>query len=402
MAKPKKPTKATDTSVPRVLLMIETSTGYGRGLLEGIGRWISEHRRWSIHFEERGLQAPLPRWIKGWQGDGVISRTTTLAMGRQLQGLNLPMVELLGTTRAQPAKVHADNAAAGRMAAEHLIDCGLREFGFFGFVSSWWIVMFREGFCSVFEDRGHACHIYPWPSQSKSPADYWDNSHNARVIRWLESLPRPIGIFAANSFHARCLLNACRDAGIAVPDEIAVMGANNDEGLCSVSDPPLTAIDQDLTRIGYEAATMLDGMMSTGSRSEEVLWIPPRDVVVRQSTNILAVDDADLVQAIRFIREHACRGIDVSDVVDQVPLSRRVLERRFKQSLNRTPKQEILRVKIKKAKFLIAQSDRSIESVAQQSGFSSFRHFAEIFRREVGMTPRAYRRLRQNRSATFP
>lgn len=395
--KRKKPTKVTVGSVPRVLLLIETSTGYGRDLLEGIGRWINEHRRWSIYFEERGLQTPLPRWVKGWHGDGVISRTATPAMARCLRGLRLPVVELLGMRRVEPAKVHADNAAAGRLAAEHLLNCGLREFAFFGFTDSWWIVMFREGFCRKLEERGHACHIYPRSPRSQHLADCWDDTHNSLVIKWLEKLPRPVGIFAANSFHARNILNACRDAGIMVPDEIAVMGASDDQALCVVSDPPLSTIDLDPTRIGYEAAASLERMMTKASRSEEVLWIPPRDVVARQSTNILAVDDADLAQTIRFIREHACRGIDVSDVVSAVPLSRRVLERRFRRYLNRTPKQEILRVRMEKAKLLIAQSDLSIEAVAKRSGFTGFRHFAEVFRREVGMTPLAYRRLWRNR-----
>jgi LacI family transcriptional regulator len=384
--------------IPEVLLLIETTGGYGRGILEGIGQYLREHGPWSIFFEERSIEEPPPHWLKNWRGDGVIARTATPILHRRLRATGLPRVELLGLKANDPAKVHGDNLVGGRMAAEHLLECGLRHFGFFSCIEAWWIAHFREGFCRTLTERGFSCNVYS-PAKGKSGlVPHWEESQHRKFERWLQSLPHPSGIFSPSNDNARIALEFCRRLNIAVPEEVAILGAGEDPAICSVSTPPLSSIDFDSKRIGYQAAALLDRLMAGTAPPKKVLWIPPTHVVMRQSTDIIAIDDPDLAAAIRFIRHYACRGIDVSAVARAVSLSRRGLERRFRQFLGRTPKDEILRVQIDQAKILLTDSFFPIESVAKKSGFAAFRHFAEVFRRETGRTPRAYRRTQRYQS----
>jgi len=383
--------RAEARAIPQVLLLIEASTAYGRAILEGVGRYVHEHGPWSIYFEERGQEDPPPRWIGNWRGDGVISRTATPAVDRWLKAMRLPTVELLGDRAVSLAKVHGDNRAGGRLAAEHLLSGGLRHFAFFSFGDAWWIDALREGFREVLSAAEHSLHVYQQASRGKGLVPHWKHSQQSRVIGWLRALPQPVGIFSPSNSDARYVMNVCREIGFAVPEQVAVLGADEDPAICSVSTPPLSSIDWDSARIGYQAAALLDRMMAGERPPREVLWIPPVRVVVRQSTDIVAIDDADVAQAVRFIREHAFQDIDVVDVAVSVGLSRRVLERRFRQYLGRTPKDEIMRVRVEQARFLLARTVMSVETIGRQSGFPCFRHFARIFRGQTGVTPRIFR-----------
>jgi LacI family transcriptional regulator len=187
-------------------------------------------------------------------------------------------------------------------------------------------------------------------------------------------------------------LDYCRRLGIAVPERMAILGGDEDPTINCVSTPPLSCIDFGSERIGYKAAAMLDRMMAGEKPPETVQWIPPVRVVVRQSTDIVAIEDQDVAHAVRFIREHACNGINVQDVAKAVSISRRGLERRFHKFLGRTLKSEILRVQMEHVKMLLSDTMQPIETIARKSGFRAIRHFAELFQRETGMTPRAYRK----------
>lgn len=195
------------SSVPRVLLFVETSAGYGRRILEGIGRYVREHGPWSVFFEERGLEAPPPAWLSHWQGDGIISRTATAAMAARLKATRIPVVELLGDRADQPSKVHGDSLVAGRMAAEHLLGCGLRNFGFFAFGAAWWISLYREGFLRTLKLHGHGCHVYQPPRANHRLVPHWRDSMQPGVVAWLRSLPTPVGVFAPYVDYAARLLD---------------------------------------------------------------------------------------------------------------------------------------------------------------------------------------------------
>jgi LacI family transcriptional regulator len=380
--------------LPKVLLLIETSTGYGRGILEGIGRYVREYGPWLIFFERRGLADPPPRWLHKWQGHGIIARTATRSVAKRLRATGLPVVDLLGDRQEGPAKIHTDNAAAGRLAAEHLLDCGLRHFGFFGSVESWAVPLQREGFCSALAKRGCQWSLYE-ASQRVRSVPVWQEAHRPAVAAWLRKLPKPVGIFTCDPEHALCLLDVCRAQNIAVPEQAAIIANGDDPVLYNVTTPPLSGVDTNPTGVGYEAAALLDRMMAGHRPSKEITLVPPAHVVARQSTDIICIADPEVAEAVRYIRERACRGIDVSDVAEVISLARRTLERRFRQHLGRTPKEEIVRVRLAHAKTLLQGDDMSIEHIARRSGFASFRNFARIFNRETGTTPRQFRRAQK-------
>jgi LacI family transcriptional regulator len=372
-----------------VFVLIETTSGYSRGILEGIGQYRHEHQEWSIVFEERGLEELPPRWLKSWRGDGIIARTANRSIRRQLDNVRVPQVELLGLQENEPAKVHGDNRAAGRMAAAHLMGCGLRHFGFFAGGDPWWIANCREAFCDELKKHGFSCGIYRSPVKDNRILPRWHESQETSLTRWLLSLPQPCGIFCVTD--ARIVLEYCRRLSIPVPERMAVLGEDNDPVVCCISSPPLSAIDFSSKQIGYRAAALLDRMMAGAPPPKAVEWIAPLRVVPRQSTDIVAVEDDEMAQAIRFIRQYACSGIDVDDVATAVCISRRALERRFRMLFDRTPKTEILRVQLEYAKVLLSTTLLSVETVARRSGFPAFKHFAKIFQRETGTTPRSYR-----------
>jgi LacI family transcriptional regulator len=375
------------------LLLIESSDGYGRRIIDGIGRFVRESGPWSLFVAARGLEDRLPPWIARWQGEGILARTTTRAMTQRLRGLKTPMVELLGHEREEPARVHADNTSAGRLAAEHLVECGLRNFGFFAWGEAWWLDLFREGFTGTLEMLQSSCDVYRPPRSNHRLLPHWSSGMLPAVTKWLRGLPKPAGIFAPVADYAATVLNICRSEAIRVPEEIAVINAVDDPTICNVFTPPLSCVDLPAERIGYEAAALLQRMMAGEAPPQKTTWIAATHVVRRQSTDLVAVEDPDVAQALRFIRQRACHGILVPQVAEEVGVSRRVLERKFQEFVQHTPKEEILRTQLDRAKLLLAQSDLSIEAIAQRSGFASFNHLARLFRREVGQAPRTYRNV---------
>jgi LacI family transcriptional regulator len=202
---------------------------------------------------------------------------------------------------------------------------------------------------------------------------------------------------ACDDLMGRQILEACRHAQLAVPDDVAVVGVDDDELICELSDPPLTSVAPDAHRTGYEAAALLDRMMNGEVVKAEATLLPPLGVVPRASSDALAIDDADVSTAVRFIREHACDGIDVTDVVERVPLSRRVLESRFKRLVGRSPHEEIDRVQMNRAQELLRETDLSLVQVAEKVGFPHAEYLSVVFKKRTGLTPSGYRRQHRGR-----
>jgi LacI family transcriptional regulator len=376
---------------PHVLLLIDTAGAVGRGIVEGIGRYAAENGPWLIQYEYRALDSLPPKWLEQWQGDGIITRTIYAQQAKMIQTTRAPYVELFGHPKIGASQMLNDHSREGQMAVEHFLNCGLRHFAYFSYGDSWWIELHRECFCKDLKERGYDCHIYRAPS-CRRMIPVWDERQLPRLMEWLRGLPRPIGIITPADLHAVCLLGICRELHIAVPEEMAILGRGNDPVICDTVRPTLSSMSLDARRMGYEAARMLDQKMAGNPEPEEVL-VPPTHVAVRQSTDLMVIGDGDVVQALRFIRDNACKGIEVRRVADEVGLSRRVLERRFMKHLGRTPKAEIIRIQIERAKMLLAQTDGTLDHIAQKCGFTSPEYLSRAFRREVGITTKVYRRI---------
>jgi len=371
----------------QVAILIETSNAYARGLLQGVVHYIREHRPWSFHLMEQGRGDDPPPWLAGWDGDGIIARIETPRIARAVVRTGLPAVDL-SAARLVPALpwVETDDEQIARLAAEHLMERGFKCFAFCGDARFNWSVWREKHFAARLRAGGHACEVF------RPAADVGDVAAEARELtRWLRELPKPVGIMASYDIRGQQVLAACRGAGLAVPDEVAVIGVDNDALLCELASPPLSSVIPNTHRTGYEAAALLDQLMAGKRVAATAHLIAPLGIAERQSTDVIAVDDREVARAVRFIREHACQGINVSDVLRAVPLSRRVLEQRFQRLLGHTPREEILHGRMNRVKQLLTETDLPLYLIAERTGFEHVEYLSVVFKRETGSTPSAYR-----------
>ncbi len=380
-----KPTK-------HIAVLIETSRAYGRGLLRGVSRFHREHGTWSISFKPEDRGTRLQRWLKTWHGDGILARIGTPAMAAAVSATGLPFVDLRGASR--PLGVPGfgcNNEDICHLAYDHLRERGLRDFAFVGEPVGFHIYDDErsDAFVRIIEKSGGSCHVFHHPARARGSIR-WENEQR-QLANWLARLPKPIGVLAVHDDRGLQVLEACRTLDIAVPDDVAVVGIDNDEFLCNLAIPSLSSIDPNSERVGYEAAILLDRMVDQRAQFTQSQFFPPVGVVARQSTDVLTAHDRDVTAAIRFIRQYACQRITVKDVERQVALSRSLLNRRFKQVVGRSPKAEIVRVQIETARQLLVDTDLPVAEIAALTGFSESKYFIAVFDRHVGTTPRSFR-----------
>ena len=376
---------------PRVALIVETSSAYGRGILRGVRRYIHSHQPWSIFLEQRDLPTRPPRWLEGWDGDGILSRATTRQLAEAAARSKIPVVELTDRHgRSGLPCVRSDDEAIARLGAEHLLERSFRHFAFCGFSREDWSRRRREGFVEVVGQSGATCQVYesPWYGADAHP---WEDEQR-ELAAWLAGLPRPIGIMACNDVRGQHVVDACNRAGLAVPEEVAVLGVDDEKELCDLCDPPLSSVVPNPELVGYTAAEVLDRLMAGEGPEAAGRLIAPLGVVTRQSTDVLAIDDAEIAAAVRYIREHACEGATVEDVLSKVPISRSILERRFRKYLGHSPQATIRQAQLKRVKELLAETDLPLAAISDLAGFKHCEHMCVVFKREVGLTPGTFRR----------
>jgi len=374
----------------KVALLIETSNRYGRDLLYGVRDWTRTGERWAIRFTEQARLAPLPTWLPEWAGDGIIARVDSPRIAAALRRTGLPVVDVSAERFASEfPRVSVDNAAVARLAAEHLLGKGFRQLAFVGDAHVLWAVQRGRDFRRVVSAAGARSASFE-PAGTKARPTGSDAGLRA-LADWLERQPRPLGVFACYDGRAQQVLEVCQLRGWAVPDEIAVVGVDNDDLLCELCTPPLSSVLPNARRTGYEAAAMLARMMRGERQLRQTRYVPPVRVVERQSTDTVSVADPRVAQALRFIRAHVGERIDVSDVLRAVPLSRTLLEQKFKAALGHSPHREIVRQRIARAKHLLVESEVSIAVVGELAGFDNASYLSVAFRRETGESPYAWR-----------
>ena len=378
--------------LPHVALLIETSRGYGRSLLQGVIRYQREHRPWSIYFQPHAFGAPPPSWLKNWHGDGILARIDERTMARAIRRTGLPAVDLrFSVPKLGLPGVGIDNRAVVRLAFEHLANSGFKLFGFCGLPPrrNAWMDLRRDLFQQLVQKADHTCHVFE--TATRGATSSWEDEQE-QIAAWILRLPKPIGIMASNDDRGQQVLDACRRVNVLVPDDVAVIGVDNDEILCNLSSPPLSSVDINTEQVGYEAAALLERMMAGRPGPEKPLLLAPHGVVSRESTNVLATEDRELAAAIRHIRVHACEGLRLKDSAQWANLSRRELERRMRKLLGRSPKAEITRVQLERAKRLLTETDLPAAVIAEKCGFSEPKYFNQVFHTKVGLPPGAYRR----------
>jgi len=382
--------KKSGDGVRKVALLIETSNRYGRDLLYGVRDWMRESERWAIRFTEQGRRAPLPTWLKDWQGDGIIARVDSPQIAAALRRTRLPVVDVSAERfSSEFSRVSIDNGAVARLAAEHLAARGFLDFAYCGDRRFLWSRQRGVEFRRCLAEKGRRCVDFGEPAGTAKPGS---DAEIRAIARWLKGLPKPVGVFACYDGRALQVLEACQLLGLHVPDQVAVLGVDNDELVCELANPPLSSVQPNARRSGYEAAALLARLM--GGEKKAVApthQVQPVRVVERQSTDVVAVADVKVAAALKFIRLHACEGMDVGDVLRAVPMSRTRLEQKFKALLGHSPHRQLVQQRIARAKHLLAESKIAISEVAEQAGFDNASYLSVAFRRETGLSPFAYR-----------
>lgn len=380
---------------PLVGIAVDGASTYGRAVMRGAMQYIQVQRRWEIFSALRGtFDVPLMPWPKC---DGAIIAGVRSELFEQICEQSRFPISCSGSSPAtHPYVVCMDDVAAGVMAAEHLIGCGLKSFADYGFVENSPIhsIKRHRGFTDALGRNGYTCASCPviYPRDALPQREVQE--HWPQLIAWLRELPKPVGILAIDDAFAHDLAAACQYADLGVPEHVAIIGVNNDDLLCVSAATPLSSVDPDFTRMGYGAARMLDRLLH-GEKLDEAdrhILLPPVRVVRRQSTDVLAVDDPDVADAVRYIREHACDPCSVDDVLHQVSVGRRRLERLFVRKLGYSPATEIVRVQIETAKQLLSRPEIKLAEVSHRCGFGNPPSFTRAFVRIAGVTPSAYRR----------
>lgn len=383
---------------PKVALLIETARGYGRQMLRGIVRYARLHGPWGFYVTPGDFEQALPK-MRQWGGTGIIARIETPRIERAILDSGLPTIVLdLPERQAPPdhplsrcSEVASDSARAAAMAAEHLLERGFAHYAFVGVAGRVWSDRRQASFCQTVRAAGFPVEVYPLPRARRDRG--WEREQPL-LAQWLSQLPRPVGVLACNDDRGREVLEACRAAGIRVPEELAVIGVDNDELLCELADPPLSSVALDAEGVGYRAAELLDRMMRGRVRRPRRLVAEPLYVVTRRSTEIVAFEDPEVAAALRFLHDHAAEPMRVDDLVRQLAISRRNLEVRFQRAVGRTLHAELQRVRLERAQRLLIETDLPIPAVAQAAGYSTACYFIQVFRRAQGTTPVKYRRQR--------
>ena len=361
---------------------------FSRQLLQGIVQYAHGTRDWmySIHSEPAGLLDVA----RVWKPHGLLYRGSRRIWERRLQPhLKVPFVNVGWPEPGWNAPtVGTDQLAVGRMAAEHLLQRGIRRFGYAGVNVPYSQAQLR-GFNETLARSGFSCRVLLHSPPRKGV--YSPELRVQTTLKWLKSFQFPVGILVSLDPFGIRIAQACARKRLRIPEDVAVVGTGNDEVYCQMMWPALTSIERNGQREGHEAAAILNRLMRGLAAPKRAKLIPPRRLVPRGSTDVVAVSDDYVAAAARFIRDHRAHPIGVQEVAEHVGVSRRLLEHRFRQSLNRTPAEEIRRQRVEHAKALLRETDFKVRDVAEACHFASDRDFWRLFRRVTGMTPSQYR-----------
>jgi LacI family transcriptional regulator len=375
----------------RVAVLVDPGDTWGRRVILGISGAVRHLLPWDLLIAPRDDQWRF-RVPHNWHGDGIIAAIRDDKTAEHVRSLALPTVHVSLCEKSLDSRfrVITDDRKRAELAFNHFRDRGFWNYAYYGPPDQRYPERRGQLFREVVQEAGLICDIFKI-SGPKSD----ENSLQQQTITWLRHMPRPLAIFAADPHPAVRLTQICQSEGIHVPEEVAVLAGDSDDVLCDISDPPLSSIRLASELIGAESVAMLDRLFRNEIPSQSTQLIAPLGVVSRHSTDMLAVSDPIFVGALRFIREHAHQGIQVGDILRVVPISRRLLEQRFQQFLNRSPADEIRKVRLERVKQLLISTDQSIEQISRSSGFSSPSQLSVVFRRETDQTPLQFRKLKR-------
>ncbi|MDQ8197646.1 XylR family transcriptional regulator [Pelagicoccus enzymogenes] len=374
-----------------IAILVETSLNSGRQIVRGISRFARERNDWSLYYHTGPLGALATASLDNWQGDGIIARVANPELHAQVRACQVPVVDVLGNVpNTDYPVVKCDEAAISSLVGNHFKERGFRNVAFFGLSDEHWSLARRQelaSFCrATLNTELSSLEVAHEDRASKVWANYID-----RIQNWIASLPKPVGIMIASDQFGPDVLAACHASGFSVPDQVSLVGVDNDLPFCEICQPQLSSVEPNHELVGYEAARTLDCILQEGEEVRQSTEVAPHILHVRQSSDATALEDPALVKALRFIRNNACDPISVDDIARAAGVSRSVLQRRFRSSLDQTVLESILTVRVNRAKEMLSTTSLPLPDLAERCGFRHQEYLGFVFKKRIGCTPGQYR-----------
>jgi len=335
---------------------------------------------------------PSFEWLRNWEGDGAFVLISNEADVRVARSLTMPVVNVGGYVKdVRVPTVTLDQQMVGRLAAEHLLSRRFRRFGYYGVRDLWYSEQRRIGFETALQAAGYRCSSIESTNLIRSPWDW--RRVGGELARWLRSLQPPVGIMASWDLRAQILSEACAMIGLRVPENVAIIGVDNDPIACEFCIPQLSSVSRNDRELGRQAAKLLSQLLEGKRYSKLQILIPPDRVVARRSTDTLVIEDPQVAGVVQQIRDHLNEVFGVERILGLSPLSRRQLEQRFRRSVGSSPYAFLNELRVERAKTLLTDSHkRTLTGIASECGFSELRRFRAVFRRLTRLSPAEYRR----------
>lgn len=389
-------------SIRQVILSLDTSATYARDLLRGIAKYSSLQGPWIFYRQPELLKKGIDE-LKTSKADGLFASALGNKAAYRFLEISLPLI-LFVENPDDPelenfSTISASDAEIGKMAASHLLGLGLSRFGFYGCTNTYWSDTRRIGYEQYLSQYGYKVNVLTHPLKPEDASEY---DKVLKIAQWLEKLKKPVGIMACNDIAGQNVLQACKVIGVNVPEEVAVIGVDNDDLICDLTDPPMSSIALDSKQAGYQGAKVLDSLMQNRQNATNRIFIRPINVVIRQSSDIVAVDDKQVAAAIQYIRKNSNRLIGVENICEQVSVSRRQLERKFRKALKQSINQQIRIHRAEQVAKMLLQSNLTISQIALALGFNGLHHMGRLFKSVKGMTPQQFRKRHRSSDMTNP
>ncbi len=374
-----------------IAILVETSLNSGRQIVRGISRFARERNDWSLYYHTGPLGAMVPASLESWQGDGIIARIANPDILQRVRACQVPVVDVLGnvSTPDYPV-VKCDEAAISSLVGNHFKERGFRNIAFFGLSDEHWSIARRQELQAFCAETLHKELSSLEVAHEYRASKNWSN-YIGRIQSWIESLPKPVGIMIASDQFGPDVLAACQASGLSVPDQVSLVGVDNDPPFCEICQPQLSSVEPNHELIGYEAAHTLDRILQQDTTVQRSTQVAPHILHVRQSSDATALEDPALVKALRFIRNNACDPISVDDIARAAGVSRSVLQRRFRNSLHQTVLESILTVRVNRAKEMLSTTSLPLPDLAERCGFRHQEYLGFVFKKRIGCTPGQYR-----------
>ncbi|MDQ8179328.1 XylR family transcriptional regulator [Pelagicoccus sp. SDUM812005] len=374
-----------------IAILVETSLNSGRQIVRGISRFARERNDWSLHYHTGPLGAMAPGSLENWQGDGIIARIANPDLHETVKACQVPVVDVLGNVPGtRYPVVKCDEAAISALVGNHFKERGFRNIAFFGLSDELWSLARRQELAAFCRDSlGTELSVLEVAHQERA-SKVWAN-YIDRIQSWIAALPKPVGVMIASDQFGPDVLAACQASGLSVPDQVSLVGVDNDLPFCEICQPQLSSVEPNHELIGYEAARVLDCILERNPEIRQSTEVSPRILHVRPSSDATALEDPALVKALRFIRANACDPISVDDIARASGVSRSVLQRRFRSSLKQTVLESILTVRVNRAKEMLATTSLPLPDLAERCGFRHQEYLGFVFKKRIGCTPGQYR-----------